>query len=313
MTGRRKPQQGGGAKRGKGPPGPSRSNKSASFGKASGPPKRGGAPSGRRPSRGGGGAPTPRRTGSKKGLGGDQVEGRQAVRELLLAGTRPVREVLMIDDMDGADILDDIIELAQEAKIAFRPMTRRKFESEALTHSHQGVLARARELQPVELDRLASKRDAFLLVLDGVTDPQNLGAILRTAECAGVTGIVLPKHRAAHITPTVTKTAAGAVEHLSMAVVGGIPTAISDLTKAGVLTVGLDMAGETSVFDMPVASDQKVALVLGAEGSGLGRLVRQRVDVVSSIPMSGDLNSLNVAMAGAIACFEVLRRRAPSE
>jgi len=215
----------------------------------------------------------------------------------------------MIEDMDAADILEDINELSFEMKIPLRAVPRRRFETEALTESHQGVMARADPLPESSLEDLAQTPNAHILVLDGVTDPGNLGALLRTAECAGVTGIVLAKHRAVHISPTVTKTAAGAVEHLAMAVVGGIPTAIKDLTDLGVVTVGLDMEGDTSIFDLPLGNDQPVALVLGAEGKGLGRLVKERVDVRASIPMLGELNSLNVAMAGAIAMFEVVRRR----
>lgn len=274
---------------------------------ASGPPSK--RPSNRRGGKTGGNRKR-RSPAAVRGLGGDHVEGRQAVRELLLAEKRRVREILMVEDMDAADILDDISELSFEMKVPLRSMPRRRFESEAATESHQGVMAKADPLPESSLPSLAEVKGAHILVLDGVTDPGNLGALLRTAECAGVTGVVLARHRAVHVSPTVTKTAAGAVEHLEMAVVGGIPTAIKDLNELGVLTVGLDMDGETSIFDLPLAADQPVALVLGAEGKGLSRLVRERVTIRSSIPMLGHLNSLNVAMAGAIAMFEVVRRRA---
>lgn len=219
----------------------------------------------------------------------------------------------MIDDLAPADILEDIVQLAGEENVALKKVSRRHFLTEALTESHQGVLARAEVLPEQDMDRLASAPGAFLLVLDGITDPGNLGAILRTAECAGVTGIVLPKHRSVHISPTVTKTAAGAVEHLSMAVVGGIPAALTRLQEMGVHTVGLEAGGEASVFDLPLQPDTKVALVLGAEGKGLGRLVRERVDTLAAIPLEGRLNSLNVAMAGAVACFEVVRKRSVAD
>lgn len=284
---------------------PSKGLASKAAAERSGPPESG-TPSRRGKPQGRGGKRSP---AAKRGLGGDHVEGRQAVRELLLAGRRRVREIVMIEDMDAADILEDINELSFEMKIPLRAVPRRRFESEALTESHQGVMARADPLPESSLEDLAQMPNAHILVLDGVTDPGNLGALLRTAECAGVTGIVLAKHRAVHISPTVTKTAAGAVEHLAMAVVGGIPTAIKDLTDLGVVTVGLDMEGDTSIFGLPLGNDQPVALVLGAEGKGLGRLVKERVDVRASIPMLGELNSLNVAMAGAIAMFEVVRRR----
>ncbi len=215
----------------------------------------------------------------------------------------------MIDDMDSADVLDDISELAFEMKVPFRPINRKRMSQEALTDSHQGVIARAQPVPETDLDDLAKKKNAFLLVLDGITDPGNLGAILRTAECAGVTGVVLPRHRSVHISPTVTKTAAGAVEHLPMALVGGIPAALTRLQELGIYTIGLDAGGESSIFQLPIRDSRPIALVLGAEGSGLSRLVSERVDTVAAIPLSGRLNSLNVAMAGAVACFEVVRMR----
>ena len=119
-----------------------------------------------------------------------------------------------------------------------------------------------------------------------MTDPGNLGAILRSAECAGVTGAILPRHRAVHVTPAATKAAAGAVEHLPMAVVGGLPAAIADLRRAGVHVVGLDGAADTSLYDL-AGADGPVCLVLGAEGRGLSRLVRERCDEVVAIPMRG--------------------------
>ena len=120
--------------------------------------------------------------------------------------------------------------------------------------------------------------------------------------------MVMPRHRAAHITPTVSKTAAGAIEHLPMAVVPGLPAAIRTLTDAGVWVVGLDAGGTTSLHDLAVAN-QPLALVLGAEGPGLSRLARERCDAIVSIPLRGVLSSLNVSSAAAIACFEVARRR----
>lgn len=247
--------------------------------------------------------------GRPKGLGGDHVEGRQAVRELLLAGNRRVHEVLMIEDLDPAGILEDITELSIEMNLSFKLMNRRRFESEALTQSHQGVMARAQPLPEAELDDLALTKGAFLLVLDGVTDPGNLGAMLRTAECAGVTGVVMPKHRAVHITPTAAKNAAGAIEHLPMALVGGIPRAISRMQELGVITIGLDGGGNDSLFDLELPNDVAVALVMGSEGDGLSQLTAKRVDYLANIPMKGRLNSLNVAMASAVACFEIVRRR----
>ena len=251
-------------------------------------------------------------TGRRQGLGGDQVEGRQAVRELLLAGRRKVREVWLLAEQDSSDVLTDIVELAEAERVPVRRVSRGRFFAEARCEAPQGVLAKAAPLEEVPLDDVAAAPPGapppFLVAVDGVTDPGNLGALLRSAEGAGVTGIVLPRHRAVHVTPTVTKAAAGAVEHLAFAIVGGLPTALQQLSKSGVWIVGLDEAGSTGLWDLP-AADGPIALVLGAEGSGLSRLVGQRCDAIASIPLSGALGSLNVSVAGALGCFEVARAR----
>lgn len=248
----------------------------------------------------------------RNGVGGDQVEGRQAVRELLLAGRRKVREIWLLADAEPSPILEDIRELAEAERVPVREVARGRFYGEARCEAPQGVLAKAEELPESSLDELTkgrAGRPPFLLALDGVTDPGNLGALLRSAECAGATGVVLPRHRAVHVTPTVTKAAAGAVEHLPFAIVGGLPTALQQMRSAGVWAVGLDAGGTTGLWDLP-AADGPICLVLGAEGSGLSRLVRQRCDEIVSIPLLGSLASLNVAAAAALACFEVARARA---
>ena len=156
-------------------------------------------------------------------------------------------------------------------------------------------------------DRQAAK--PFLLALDGVTDPHNLGALLRSAEAAGATGAVLARHRAVHVTPTVAKAAAGAIEHVPMTIVAGMPAALARAKELGCWVVGLAGDGGQSLFDgLPVA-DEAIVVVVGAEGAGLSRLVRARCDVVVSIPMRGRVPSLNVSAAGALALFEVSRRR----
>jgi 23S rRNA (guanosine2251-2'-O)-methyltransferase len=246
------------------------------------------------------------------GLGGEQVEGRQAVRELLLAHRRDTREIWLAADLDRADVLDDIRELAAEARVVIKEVGRNKLEAAARTEAPQGVIAFAKPLPEASLDELLERRPGrpapFLLCSDGITDPGNLGALLRSAECAGVTGVVLPQHRAVHITPAVTKAAAGAIEHLPMATVGGMPTAVARMREAGVWVVGLDERGDKALWDLSMG-DAPVALVLGAEGPGLSRLVRERCDELVSIPMRGRVASLNVGTAGTLACFEIARAR----
>lgn len=315
-TGRGKGPKGGGGSRGSGRGGTGR-------GARKGAPKAAGG--GRPPASGRSatpGRPPARRTKGRAGavgarpraaseLGGEQVEGRNAVRELLVAGRRRVHEVVVSTDREDAPVLDDILTLARQLSVPVRELGRAKLASLARTDGHQGVIATASSLRPDDLDELLVEQGGvapFLLAADGVTDPGNLGALLRTAECAGVTGIVLPRHRAVHVSPAVTKAAAGAVEHLRFALVGGLPRALSHLSDAGVLVVGLDMDGDTSIHDLPPL-DGPVAVVVGSEGRGLGRLVRQRCDVVASIPLLGATESLNVSVAGAIALYEVVRRR----
>lgn len=252
-----------------------------------------------------------------RGLGGTQVEGRQAVRELLLAGERRCIEIFLSNEVEHVDIVADVLGLADELRVPVTQVSRTKLDSISHTDAPQGIVARAAPIKETLLQDLfgsASENDPapFLLAVDGVTDPGNLGALLRIAECAGVTGVILPKHRAVHVTPTVTKTAAGAIEYLPMALVGGLPTAIEEMKAAGIWTVGLDMAGDTPIHDLQVANTG-VCLILGAEGKGLSRLVRQRCDFVASIPLHGRLASLNVASAGAVACYEVARLRFAGE
>jgi 23S rRNA (guanosine2251-2'-O)-methyltransferase len=218
----------------------------------------------------------------------------------------------MVDDAEMAPILAEIRDLALAARVPVRPVSRERLLREARTEAPQGVLAQADPLPEAAFEDLARVRRGaappFLVALDGVTDPHNLGALLRSAECAGVTGVILPRHRAAHVTPAVTKAAAGAAEYVAMTVVAGLPSALGALKELGVWTVGLDADAPTSIFDLEVATEP-VALVLGAEGRGLSRLVRQRCDLVVGIPQSGATSSLNVAAAGAVACFEIVRRR----
>jgi 23S rRNA (guanosine2251-2'-O)-methyltransferase len=226
-----------------------------------------------------------------------------------------VRDVWLVEDIDDSPIVGDILELAGEQRVPIKRVTRNQLDAAARSEAPQGVLAHAAPLPESDLDALCRRgrdgRPPFLLALDGITDPQNVGALLRTAECAGVSGVLLPRHRAAHVTPTVAKAAAGAIEHLDLALVSGMPAALARAKELGVWVVGLDGAGDSSLFDLTVATEP-VCLVMGAEGSGLGRLTRQRCDVVAAIPLAGHLDSLNVSAAGALACFEVARRRDPA-
>ncbi len=244
---------------------------------------------------------------TREALGGEQVEGRRAVLELLRAGRREVRSVAMSSAVRDDPALDEIRERAGRALKVVPPD---RIDALARSDVPQGVVASAAPLRPADLDALLDAPDAFVVALDGVSDPRNLGAVARAAETAGATGLLLPRHRSARITPVVAKTAAGAIEHLPIALTGGIPTALDRARRAGCWTIGLDVAADDrSLFDLELA-DQPLVLVLGSEGRGLARLTSARCDVLVSIPMRGAISSLNVSAAAALACHEIARRRA---
>ncbi len=248
---------------------------------------------------------------SDKGLGGEQVEGRQAVRELLLAQRRKVHEIWISGDLQDSDAVDDIVALANANRVPIAYVARSKLERSARSEAPQGVLALAAPLQEADLGRYLKRggRPPFLVAVDGVTDPGNLGAIVRSCDGAGVDAVVVPRHRAVHVTPTVAKASAGAVEHVPIAVVSGLPSALQRMKDAGIWTVGLDDAADRSLFELDDLARDGICMVLGAEGAGLSRLVRERCDMIVSIPMLGRLSSLNVSAAAALATYEIARHR----
>jgi 23S rRNA (guanosine2251-2'-O)-methyltransferase len=239
------------------------------------------------------------------------------VRELLLAGRRRIHEIWIVgDDERGRGPLADIEAIAADQRVTVKRVSAGKLAAAARSEAPQGILARCAALDEADFDELCAvhkgRPKPFLVAVDGVTDPGNLGAVLRSAECAGATGAVLPRHRTAHITPTVAKAAAGAIEHVPIAVVGGLPAALARAKQLGLWVIGLDAGGDQRIDQVRLA-DEPVILVLGAEGRGLSPLVRRRCDVVASIPLRGRLGSLNVSAAAAIATFEIAKRRLDGE
>jgi 23S rRNA (guanosine2251-2'-O)-methyltransferase len=250
--------------------------------------------------------------GRQKTLGGEQIEGRQAVRELLLAQRRKVHEVWISGELEGTDAVDDIVEIANANRVPVIKVARKKLESAARSEAPQGVLALAADLPEADLNRFlrrGGKHAPFIVAVDGVTDPGNLGAIIRNCDGAGVDVVVVPRHRAVHVTPTVAKAAAGAVEHVPIAVVSGLPSALQRMRDAGIWVVGLDDAADRSLFEIDDLAVEPICVVLGAEGPGLSRLVRERCDLVVSIPMRGRVSSLNVSAAAALTTYEISRHR----
>ena len=248
------------------------------------------------------------------GLGGDQIEGRQAVRELLVARNRAVDAVYVATDRDPNPTVEEIMDLAEDRGV-LRLVSVHEIRAMAMSDVPQGVIARAEPLQSVELGELCTVRAGrrpFLVMFDGVTDPHNLGAALRSAVSAGATGAVLARHRSVHVTAVAAKAAAGAIEYLPIALVSGIGAALVDLAAVGVWSVGLDADGDKDVDELAVATEP-LALIFGAEGRGLSPLTKTRCEVLARIGLVGPLASLNVSAAAAVACFAIARQRRSSD
>ena len=233
-----------------------------------------------------------------------------------MAERRKVHEVWISAELEGDPGVADIVEIAAARRVPLLHVARSRLEREARSEAPQGVLAHAAEIPEAELADLLGVRGGdrgapppFLVAVDGVTDPGNLGAIIRSCDGAGVSGVLLPRHRSVHVTPTVAKASAGAVEHVPMALVPGLPGALKQLTDHGVWVVGLDDGADRALYEIGPLATEPICIVLGAEGAGLSRLVRERCDSIVSIPMVGRISSLNVSTAAAISLYEVLRLR----
>ncbi len=217
--------------------------------------------------------------------------------------------MLVADGQDPSDVLDQIEHEAARRRVPLQLISMARLDREARTEGHQGVIAFASPLPTESLETLLEDPNAFLLVVDGVTDPRNLGAMLRSADGAGVTGVILPRHRSARVTATAAKTAAGAIEYLRFCDVPGIPSALADLGRQGVRIVGLAGEARASLYDLDL-SRGPVALVVGGEERGLASLTRKRCTDVVAIPQRGRISSLNAGVALSIAAFEIARQRA---
>ena len=237
---------------------------------------------------------------------GAEVEGLHAVAAAVAAGR--VRRLFV--ESSRVEALRALTGEAAAAGAEVRVVA--DLGSLAATTAPQGVVAHCRPLPILGLDEVAAARSpAALVVLDHLEDPRNVGAIARSALAAGMSGLVLARHRAAPLGATAFKAAAGALERLPVALVSSVAQAVADLGRLGVWTVGLDADGDRSVFGLGLLAEP-VAIVVGAEGRGLARLVADRVDVRASIPLGGGVESLNAAVAVSLACYEVSRVRGGS-
>ena len=222
------------------------------------------------------------------------IEGRNAVIEALRAGTAMDKIYLAKGETDKT--LGHIASKARAQGIVVVEADRRKLDGMSRTHAHQGVIALAAVREP-----------PLLVVCDEISDPHNLGAILRTAECAGAHGVIIPKRRSAGLTAIVAKTSAGAVSYMPVARVANIPSLLKDLKKQGVWVFGTAAEGTTRLYDADLKGP--AAIVIGSEGDGMSRLVAENCDFLVSIPMRGRISSLNASAAAAILLYEAVRQR----
>ena len=240
----------------------------------------------------------------------DVVVGRNAVTEALKSGRTVNR--LLVAEHDEQGSIREIVKLARESGALVEIVPRSQIEAAAKGFRHQGVMAYTSPVAytPLEaiLDAVRRKESApFLVLLDELEDPHNLGAVLRTADAVGADGVLIPKRRSCPLSATVAKTSAGAVEYVPVARIGNVAQTLRALKKEGFWIVGADMDGTADYFAADLTG--ALVLVIGSEGRGISRLVRENCDLLVKIPMQGKINSLNASVAGAILMYESLRQR----
>lgn len=237
------------------------------------------------------------------------IFGRNAVKELLASGRDIEKIYIQYGEREGSVNL--LLGICAERKLPIHEVDKTKLDSLSCGGNHQGILAVASERNYSTIEDILSLAEQrgeapFVIILDGVEDPHNLGAIIRSAECSGAHGVIIPKRRAVGLTPTAVKASAGAAEHMMVAKVTNIASAIDELKEKGLWFYAADMDGK-SYYDTDFSGG--VALVMGSEGFGISRLVKEKCDFVVSIPLYGNVNSLNVSCAGAVLMTEVARQR----
>lgn len=240
----------------------------------------------------------------------DKLEGRNPVIEALKSG-RVINKILIAKgDREGS--IKQIIALAREKGVIIQETDRNKLNSISSTDAHQGVIALVSMKDYVELDDILKIADnkgepAFLVILDEITDSNNLGSILRTANAVGAHGVIIPKRRAVGLSAAVAKASAGAIEYVPVSKVTNISQTIDYLKKKGVWVVATDLSGNKPFYKNDLTGP--IALVIGSEGNGIGRLILEKCDFIVNIPMHGQISSLNAAVAGAIVMYEISKQR----
>jgi len=241
----------------------------------------------------------------------DTIEGRNPVIEALKSG-RPINKILLAGDIGRHTAVAQILNLSQARGIPVEYVTRRVIDESSTTSAHQGVIAYAAAKEYISLEDLLTisrerNEPPLYCILDGIEDPQNLGAILRTAEASSIHGVIIRSRRAVGLTAAVAKASAGAIEYVPVARVSNISQAMVTLKRNGVWVVGIDPAGKIDYsqvdFTLPTA------IVIGSEGKGLSDLVKKTCDFLASIPMLGEITSLNASIAAALVMYEALKQR----
>lgn len=243
-------------------------------------------------------------------MSAEMIAGRNPVTEALKAG-RPVNKILIARNTKPGTFRE-ILGLAKEQGVVVQEVDAAKLDAMSQGVRHQGVIAMAAAKEYVELDDLLAKfvvreEQPLLVLLDELEDPHNFGAILRTCDAVGVDGVLIPKRRGVMLTATVARTSAGAIEHVPVAKIGNMVQAIEKLKKLGFWVVGADMEGDQIYYKSNL--NGPLLVVMGSEGKGLGRLVKEQCDFLVRIPMKGKVNSLNVSVAGSLLLYEILRQR----
>lgn len=239
----------------------------------------------------------------------NQLEGRNAVLEVLKSGRDVEKIIVQKGNVEGT--VRRIAGMARDRGIVVQEVVRQKLDEMSQTKNHQGVIAIVSEHEYAEVEDILRSAEEkgekpFIIILDNITDPHNLGAIIRTAECAGAHGVIIPKRRSVGLTAVVGKTSAGALEYMPVARVTNISRTIEELKEKGIWVACADMGGD-ECFDANMKG--AIALVIGSEGEGVSRLVKEKCDFVVSIPMYGKISSLNASVAGALLMYEVVRQR----
>lgn len=237
------------------------------------------------------------------------IEGRNPIIEAL-KNNRPI-EKIMVNKASKEGSIKKILAMAKEKKVIIQDVDRHKLDEMSESHAHQGVIAITSDYRYYDLDEILeiprqNGEDPFFIILDGITDPHNLGSIIRTADAVGAHAVIIPKRRSVQITPIVAKASAGAVEYLPVCKVTNIVNTIKTLKENGLWIAAVDMDGQT-FYQQNLGGP--LGLVVGSEGEGISRLVKQNCDFTVSMPMSGNVTSLNASVAGGILLYEVYRQR----